>query len=38
MGCTLPIFTANETITNLMQYELSKEETNLLKAGLYFPI
>ena len=37
-GYSLPIFTANETITNLMQYELSQEETDLLKAGLYFSI
>ena len=37
-GCRLTIFTANETITNLMQYELSQEETDLLKAGLYFSI
>ena len=36
--CKLPIFTANETITNLMQYELSQEESDLLKAGLYFSI
>ena len=36
--CNLPIFTANKTITNLMQYELSQEESNLLKAGLYFSI
>ena len=34
----LPIFTANETITNLTQYELSKEGSDLLKAGLYFSI
>ena len=34
----VPIFTANETITNLTQYELSQEESNLLKAGLYFSI
>ena len=34
--CSLPIFTANETITNLTQYELSQEEPDLLKAGLYF--
>ena len=33
-GCNLPIFTANKTITKLMQYELSQEETYLLKAGL----
>ena len=32
--CNLPIFTANETITNLTQYELSQEESDLLKAGL----
>ena len=32
------IFTANETITNLTQYELSQEESDLLKAGLYFSI
>ena len=37
-GCSLPIFTANETITNLIQYELSQEETYLLKVGLYFSI
>ena len=36
--CNLPIFTANETITNLMQYELCKEESDLLKASLYFSI
>ena len=36
--CNLPIFTANETITNLTQYELSQEESDLLKAGLYFSI
>ena len=37
-GCSWPMFTANETITNLMQYELSQEESDLLKAGLYFSI
>ena len=38
--CNLPIFTASETITitNLTQYELSQEESDLLKAGLYFSI
>ena len=36
--CSLPIFTANETITNLTQYELSQEESDLLKADLYFSI
>ena len=36
--CKLPIFTADETITNLTQYELSQEESDLLKAGLYFSI
>ena len=36
--CNLPILTANETITNLMQYELSLEESDLLKAGLCFAI
>ena len=35
---SLPIFTANKTITNLMQYELSEEEIDLLKAALYFSI
>ena len=35
---SLPIFTANETITNLTQYKLSQEESDLLKAGLYFSI
>ena len=34
----LPTFTDNETITNLTQYELSQEESDLLKAGLYFSI
>ena len=37
-NCNLPTFTANETITNLTQYELSQEESDLLKAGLYFSI
>ena len=32
------IFTVNETITNLTQYELYQEESDLLKAGLYFSI
>ena len=36
--CNLPIFTANKTITNLMQYEFSQEESDLLKASLYFSI
>ena len=34
----LPISTANETITNLTQYELFQEESDLLKAGLYFSL
>ena len=38
MDCNLPLFTANETITNLTQYELSHEESELLKADLYFSI
>ena len=37
-SCSLPIFTANETITNFAQYELSQVETDLVKAGLYFSI
>ena len=37
-ACNLPIFTANETITNLTQYELSQEKSDLLKAGLCFSI
>ena len=37
-NCNLPTFTSNETITNLTQYELSQEEADLLKAGLYFSI
>ena len=37
-GCNLPILTANNTITNLVQYELSQEESYLLKAGSYFSI
>ena len=32
----LTIFTANKTITNLTQYELSQEEFDLLKTDLYF--
>ena len=36
--CNLPIFRAKETITNLTQYKLSQEESDLLKAGLYFSI
>ena len=36
--CNFPIFTANETITNLTQYELSQEESDSLKAGLYCSI
>ena len=34
--CNLLTFTANETITNLTQYELSQEESDLLKAGYTF--
>ena len=37
-GCSLPIFTSNQTITNFTQYESSQEESDLLKAGLYFSI
>ena len=37
-GLQLTIFTANETITNLTQYQLSQIESDLLKAGLYFSI
>ena len=36
--CNLPTFTANETITNLTQYELSQEESDLLKADLYYSV
>ena len=36
--CNLPIFPANETITNLTQYELSQEGNDLLKSGSYFSI
>ena len=36
--CNLPLFTANETITNLTQYELSQKESDSLKGGLYFSI
>ena len=36
-SCSLLIFTAiNEAISNLTQYELSQEESNLLKGGLQF--
>ena len=34
LSCSLPIFTANETTTNLTQYELSQEETDLLGTNL----
>ena len=37
-SCSLPTFTVNETITYLTQYELSQEESDLRKAGLYFSI
>ena len=36
--CSLSIFTAKETITDLTQYQLSQEDSDLLKAGLYFSI
>ena len=36
--CNLPIFRANETITNVTQYELSQKESDLLKAVLYYSI
>ena len=36
--CNLSKFLANKTITNLTQYELSQEESDLLKAGLYISI
>ena len=36
--CILPIFTANKTITNLRQYELSQEESDVLRASSYFSI
>ena len=36
--CNLPTFTANKIITNRTQYELSQEESDLLKAVLYFSI
>ena len=36
--CNLPIFTANEAITTFTQYKLFQEESDLLKAGLYFSI
>ena len=35
-NCNLPIFTDNEIITNLTQYELSQEEPNSFKADFYF--
>ena len=36
--CSLTIFTANKTITNLTQYELSQDKADLLKADLYLSI
>ena len=38
MSCILPIFTANETNTNLKQNELSQEESNFFKASLCFSV
>ena len=35
---SIAIFTANEIITNLTQYQLSQIESDLFKAGLYFSI
>ena len=35
---SLPTFTSNKTINNLTQYELFQEESDLIKAGLYFSI
>ena len=37
-NCRLPTFTSNETIASITQYELSQEESDLLKEGLYFSI
>ena len=37
-SCSLPTFKANETITNIKEYELSQEESDLLQAGSYFLI
>ena len=37
-GCRLPMFIANKTITNLTEYELFQEKSNLLKTCLYFSI
>ena len=34
--CNLPIFTANETITNLTQYELSQEESDKIQKSEIF--
>ena len=34
-SCSLPAFTAYKTITYLTQYELSQEESSLLKVGSY---
>ena len=36
--CNLPIFTANETITNLTQYEISQKESDFLKEVLYVSV
>ena len=36
--CSLPLFTANKTIANLTQYELSQEESDSFKSDLYFSI
>ena len=36
--CNLPLFTANQAITNLPKNGLTQEESVLLKTGLYFTI
>ena len=37
-NCNLPTFTSNKTITSLTHYELSQEESDLLKTSLFFSI
>ena len=37
-NCGIPTFTSDETVTSLTQYKLSQEESDLLKADLYFSI
>ena len=38
INCSIPTFLSNETTTNLTEFELFQEESDLLKTGLCFSI